>query len=90
VPVIDAARAAILATFTADSLHSAYLYGSVPRGTARPGVSDLDVLLALHDEPSGAGRIAATELENVLDRRGLGASAAPVSAHVAACPGDQR
>jgi predicted nucleotidyltransferase len=68
-PVIDAARTAIRATFTADCLHSAYLYGSVPRGTARPGVSDLDVLLALHDEPSGADRIAATELENVLDAK---------------------
>ena len=31
-------------------LHSAYLYGSIPRGTAVPGVSDLDVLLALHGE----------------------------------------
>jgi hypothetical protein len=23
-------------------LHSAYLYGSIPRGTAIPGISDLD------------------------------------------------
>jgi predicted nucleotidyltransferase len=66
-PVVDAARAAILEAFSSDSLHGAYLYGSVPRGTAVPGVSDLDVLLALHDEPSGADRTTATELENALD-----------------------
>jgi predicted nucleotidyltransferase len=66
-PVVDAAKTAILETFTSDSLHSAYLYGSVPRGTAMLGVSDLDVLLALRDEPSGADRTAATGLENELD-----------------------
>ncbi|MFF8263471.1 nucleotidyltransferase domain-containing protein [Streptomyces virginiae] len=33
-------------------LHSAYLYGSVPRGTAVPGHSDLDLLLVLHHAPS--------------------------------------
>jgi predicted nucleotidyltransferase len=68
-PVVDAARAAILETFTGDSLHSAYLYGSIPRGTAVPGVSDLDVLLALRDEPSRADRTAATKLENALDAK---------------------
>ena len=47
VPVVGAAKAAILSAFGPDRLHSAYLYGSIPRGTAVPGVSDLDVLLAL-------------------------------------------
>ncbi|MGW1866675.1 nucleotidyltransferase domain-containing protein [Streptomyces mauvecolor] len=48
-------------------LHSAYLYGSVPRGTARVGRSDLDVLLALHDDPTEADRAEARNLEAELD-----------------------
>ncbi len=68
-PVVDAAKTAILDAFCGDSLHSAYLYGSVPRGTAVPGVSDLDVLLALHHEPSRADRGAADDLEGMLDAR---------------------
>ena len=58
-PVVDAAKAAIRDTFGHDRLHSAYLYGSIPRGTAVPGVSDLDLLLALHDEPTSADRSGA-------------------------------
>src|SRR4051812_29983243 len=48
-------------------LHSAYLYGSVPRGTARVGRSDLDVLLALHEDPTDADRADARNLEAELD-----------------------
>ncbi|WP_330297783.1 nucleotidyltransferase domain-containing protein [Streptomyces sp. NBC_00503] len=48
-------------------LHSAYLYGSVPRGTARPGWSDLDLLIALHHEPSGEDRDTAEVLARGLD-----------------------
>ncbi|MCX5013124.1 nucleotidyltransferase domain-containing protein [Streptomyces sp. NBC_00555] len=48
-------------------LHSAYLYGSVPRGTARPGRSDLDLLLVLHHEPAGEDRDAADVLARGLD-----------------------
>jgi predicted nucleotidyltransferase len=66
-PVAEAAKAAVLRTFDPSRLHSAYLYGSIPRGTAVPGVSDLDVLLALHDEPADAERAAAGRLENNLD-----------------------
>jgi hypothetical protein len=40
-PVVAAAKAAILRAFGTGRLHGAYLYGSVPRGTAVPGVSDL-------------------------------------------------
>jgi uncharacterized protein len=69
VPVVRAAKAAILSAFGPDRLHSAYLYGSVPRGTAVPGVSDLDVLLALHDEPGDTDRATASGLENALDAR---------------------
>ncbi|TFE48174.1 nucleotidyltransferase [Streptomyces sp. ICN441] len=68
VPVVDAARAHIAATFGRTRLHSAYLYGSVPRGTAIPGVSDLDLQLALHDEPTEADRADAGTIEAALDR----------------------
>jgi hypothetical protein len=48
-------------------LQSAYLYGSIPRGTAQVGVSDLDLLLALHGEPTAADRAAARAVESALD-----------------------
>ncbi|MFF0477305.1 nucleotidyltransferase [Streptomyces sp. NPDC004284] len=67
-PVVEAARARIPEAFGPDRLHSAYLYGSVPRGTAVVGVSDLDVQLALHGEVTEADRAAARELEAALDR----------------------
>ncbi len=54
-PVVDAARAHIMGTF-GPRLHSAYLYGSIPRGTAIPGVSDLDMLIVLRHEPADADR----------------------------------
>lgn len=66
-PVVAAAGARITETFDAARLHSAYLYGSIPRGTARPGVSDLDLLLALHREPTAADRADARALEVALD-----------------------
>jgi hypothetical protein len=62
-------RIAIPAAFTSDRLHSAYLYGSVPRGTAVPGTSDLDLLLALAGGPAAADRAAARRLEGELDAR---------------------
>jgi uncharacterized protein len=65
-PVVGAARSAVLGAF-GPRLHSAYLYGSMPRGTAVPGVSDLDVLLALRGEPGDADRAAARRLEDALD-----------------------
>ncbi|MFG2140887.1 nucleotidyltransferase [Streptomyces sp. NPDC048650] len=68
VPVVDAARAHIAETFDGTRLHSAYLYGSIPRGTATPGVSDLDLQLALHDEPTEADRADARAIEATLDR----------------------
>ncbi|MFF8591944.1 nucleotidyltransferase domain-containing protein [Streptomyces sp. NPDC015220] len=49
-------------------LDSAYLYGSIPRGTARPGRSDLDLLVALRDEPTDADRQAARALGDALDQ----------------------
>ncbi|WP_103500174.1 MULTISPECIES: nucleotidyltransferase domain-containing protein [unclassified Streptomyces] len=53
----------------AGRLDGVHLYGSVPRGTAVPGVSDLDLLLALRREPSAADRADARALEAGLDAR---------------------
>ena len=66
VPVVDAARARIAETF-GERLHSAYLYGSIPRGTAMPGVSDLDLLVVLHGEATDAEQAAARAFEAALD-----------------------
>ncbi|MFJ4689128.1 nucleotidyltransferase [Streptomyces sp. NPDC088789] len=68
VPVVDAARACITEAFDRKRLHSAYLYGSIPRGTATPGVSDLDLQLALHDKPTETDRADAEAIEAALDR----------------------
>ncbi|WP_328776117.1 nucleotidyltransferase domain-containing protein [Streptomyces goshikiensis] len=65
-PVVAAARSRIAEAY-GRRLHSAYLYGSVPRGTARPGRSDLDLLLALHHEPGDDDRDAAEVLARGLD-----------------------
>jgi predicted nucleotidyltransferase len=66
-PVVDAARIRIAETFW-PRLHSAYLYGSIPRGTAVVGASDLDLLAVLYDEPADADRAAARTLEARLDQ----------------------
>ncbi|MFH9352591.1 nucleotidyltransferase [Kitasatospora sp. NPDC017646] len=66
-PVVDAARERIAAAFGPARLHGGYLYGSIPRGTAVPGVSDLDLLLALHREPTADDRAEADALEAALD-----------------------
>ncbi|MFE4537447.1 nucleotidyltransferase [Streptomyces scopuliridis] len=66
-PVVDAARTRIADTFGSARLHSAYLYGSIPRGTATPGVSDLDLQLALHHEPTEADHTDAEAIEAALD-----------------------
>jgi len=66
-PVVGAARARITEAFGSDRLHSAYLYGSIPRGAAVPGTSDLDMMLALRADPTDADRAGATALEKLLD-----------------------
>ncbi|TWF96760.1 hypothetical protein FHX73_11532 [Kitasatospora viridis] len=65
-PVVAAVRAGVTEAF-GDALHSAYLYGSIPRGTAVAGRSDLDLLLALRQEPTAADRAAADRLLASLD-----------------------
>ncbi|MET9697089.1 nucleotidyltransferase domain-containing protein [Streptomyces sp. NPDC006529] len=64
--VVAAARTRIAEAY-GPRLHSAYLYGSVPRGTARPGRSGLDMLVALHREPTGEDRDTAEVLVRGLD-----------------------
>ncbi|MEU6243578.1 nucleotidyltransferase domain-containing protein [Streptomyces sp. NPDC047024] len=66
-PVVAAARDRLTAAY-GDRLDSAYLYGSVPRGTAREGRSDLDLLVALRAEPTEADRTVANALGAALDR----------------------
>ncbi|MFE7273733.1 nucleotidyltransferase domain-containing protein [Streptomyces sp. NPDC057623] len=65
-PVVAAARDRLLDVFGA-RLDSAYLYGSLPRGTARVGRSDLDLLVALREEPTEADRADARVLDEGLD-----------------------
>lgn len=57
--------AAARATF-GPALDSVYLYGSIPRGTARVGVSDLDGQLLLTREPTRADRATTRRLEEEL------------------------
>ena len=66
-PVVATARDRVLDVFGA-RLHSAYLYGSIPRGTARVGRSDLDLLVALREEPTDADRTDARSLDEALDK----------------------
>ncbi|MEV6589871.1 nucleotidyltransferase domain-containing protein [Streptomyces acidicola] len=66
-PVVATARDRILDAF-GTRLHSAYLYGSVPRGTARVGRSDLDLLVALREEPTDADNAEAHALDEALDQ----------------------
>ncbi|MEU9474627.1 nucleotidyltransferase domain-containing protein [Streptomyces sp. NPDC048191] len=65
-PVVAAARDRLPEVFGA-RLHSAYLYGSIPRGTALVGRSDLDLFVALRDEPTDADRDAVRALGAAVD-----------------------
>ncbi|MCD9875300.1 nucleotidyltransferase domain-containing protein [Streptomyces guryensis] len=65
--VVAAARDRLLEVFGA-RLDSAYLYGSVPRGNARVGRSDLDLLVALREEPTDADREATRALGEAVDK----------------------
>ncbi|MFE0673216.1 nucleotidyltransferase domain-containing protein [Streptomyces sp. NPDC058867] len=66
-PVVAAARDRLLDVF-GGRMHSAYLYGSIPRGTARVGRSDLDLLVVLRAEPADGDREDARLLGEGLDK----------------------
>ncbi|QHC26237.1 nucleotidyltransferase domain-containing protein [Streptomyces sp. GS7] len=66
-PVVAGLADRLTARFPPGRVVSSYLYGSIPRGTAVPGVSDLDALLVLRDEPGDADKAAARAVEAELD-----------------------
>ncbi len=76
-PVVAATRDRVLDLFGA-RLDSAYLCGSIPRGTARVGRSDLDLLAALREEP-GAMPIAPATSARIRGSPSLAAIAASVT-----------
>jgi predicted nucleotidyltransferase len=63
------AAAGLLAEAFGPRLHSAYLYGSVVRGNAVPGRSDLDVVAVLWAAPTGEDRVRADRVEHALVER---------------------
>ena len=63
------ATAGLLAGEFGPRLHSAYLYGSVVRGNAVPGRSDLDVIAVLLAAPADEDRARADRVERALVRR---------------------
>ncbi|MCN9241790.1 nucleotidyltransferase domain-containing protein [Streptomyces sp. RY43-2] len=65
-PVVDAARTRLSDIF-GTRMSSAYLYGSIPRGTARVGRSDLDLLVALREEPTDTDHDDVRALGDALD-----------------------
>jgi predicted nucleotidyltransferase len=66
-PVVAAARDRLIDLY-GGRLNSGYLYGSVPRGTARVGRSDLDLLVVTRQEPTEEDRSEARNLGEALDK----------------------
>ncbi|MFI6550505.1 nucleotidyltransferase domain-containing protein [Streptomyces prunicolor] len=66
-PVVAAARDRLIGLY-GGRLNSAYLYGSIPRGTARVGHSDLDLLVVTRQEPTEEDRAEARNLGEALDK----------------------
>jgi uncharacterized protein len=64
----DAAAGLLTGEF-GPGLHSAYLYGSVVRGNAVPGRSDVDLLAVLLAAPTGEDRARADRVERALMER---------------------
>jgi uncharacterized protein len=63
------AAAELLAEELGPRLHSAYLYGSVVRGNAVPGRSDVDLVAVLRAVPAGEDRARADRVERALVER---------------------
>ena len=66
---VPEAAAGLLAEAFGPGLHSAYLYGSVVRGNAVPGRSDLDVIAVLLAAPADEDRARADRVERALVQR---------------------
>jgi len=67
-PIGDHLRERCRETF-GDALHGLYLNGSVVKGTARPGVSDLDALAVLRIAPDAKHEALARGVANVVEER---------------------
>ena len=65
-PVVSTARERLSGVF-GTRMTGAYLYGSIPRGTARLGRSDLDLLVTLREEPTAADHDDVGALGEALD-----------------------
>ena len=65
-PVVADLRSQCRSGFGAD-LHSLYLAGSLVKGTARLGVSDVDALAVLHVEPGADHEARATAIAEIVD-----------------------
>ena len=63
------AAAGLLADEFGPRLHSAYLYGSVVRGNAVPGRSDVDLIAVLLAAPTDEDRVRADRVEQALVER---------------------
>jgi uncharacterized protein len=63
------ATAGLLAEEFGPRLHSAYLYGSVVRGNAVPGRSDIDIIAVLLGAPTDEDRARADRMERALVQR---------------------
>lgn len=66
---VPQAAAEVLMERFGSRLHSGYVYGSVVRGNATPGRSDLDLLVVLLTAATGADQAAATDVAAVLQER---------------------
>jgi uncharacterized protein len=66
---VPTAAADLLADEFGSQLHSAYLYGSVARGNAVPGRSDIDLLAVLLAAPADEDRGRAERVERALTER---------------------
>jgi hypothetical protein len=66
---VPEAAAGLLTKGLGPHLHSGYLYGSVVRGNAVPGCSDLDVIAVLLAAPTDEDRVRADRAERALVER---------------------
>jgi hypothetical protein len=66
---VPEAAAGLVAEAFGPRLHSAYLYGSVARGNAIPGRSDVDLIAVLLAAPTDEDRIRADRVERALVER---------------------
>lgn len=67
-PIVDYLRQQCRAAFVGD-LHSLYLAGSIVKGTAVPGVSDLDAIAVLRLAPDAGHEALAREVERAVEAR---------------------